>query len=115
MNTTRICHICGTKTQTWCPTCSAAMTSLPAASSMTPEERVTELERWYGPLEVPFDLMHKRIDELVGRPTWTHELINKDSLIHELRHPEDRATMQDIIKKIADKESTLLVVVGEDE
>jgi len=40
---------------------------------MTPEERVAELCLLFGPLEIDFPLIHKRIEELVGRPVWTHE------------------------------------------
>jgi hypothetical protein len=44
-----------------------------------------ELEQWIGPLEVPFDLLHARIERLVGRPVWTHELANPEALVREIR------------------------------
>lgn len=41
---------------------------------MTPEERRAEYRSWGGILEIDFSKVHQRIEELVGRPVWTHEL-----------------------------------------
>ena len=70
----RTCHLCGTVTDTWCPTCVAAWPDLPSAGDMTGDERAAEMERLLGPLEVPFDMLHERIEHLVGRSVWTHEM-----------------------------------------
>jgi hypothetical protein len=59
---------------------------------MTGDERAAELSALMDrPLSRPFDLIHKRIEELVGRPVWTHELgLNRDGLIEEARNrPRD--------------------------
>lgn len=70
----RTCHICGTVTDTYCPTCTAHFASRRNAEVMTGEERAAELELLCGPLEIEFQLVHRRIEELVGRPVWTHEM-----------------------------------------
>lgn len=62
---------------------------------MTGDERADELEHWGNTvLTVEFDKLHKRIEELVGRPVWTHELGTDGfaNLLREARtweHPPD--------------------------
>lgn len=85
MSPVRACHLCGTLTDDWCPTCTAAFPERRNADQMTGDERAAELALWYGPLEIEFALMHQRIEELVGRPVWTHELIAEERLIEEAR------------------------------
>lgn len=46
-------------------------------------------------LTVDFGMLHKRIEELVSRPVWTHELAMPEHLIREARtqqHPEAHVT-----------------------
>jgi hypothetical protein len=85
MSKTRTCHICGTITDTWCPTCIMAYPNRRIAHEMTGDERAAEMEMWRGNLEIPFDLLHERIEELVGRPVWTHEMAKFEELIEEAR------------------------------
>ena len=72
----RSCHIHETSCEDnqSCPDCVESYEALPDADTMTGDERATELEAWCGPLEIEFSLVHKRIQELVGRPVWTHEM-----------------------------------------
>jgi hypothetical protein len=99
----RTCHICGTQTEKWCPTCVAAFKSRQSARKMTGDERAAEMRLFAGPLEIPFALLHQRIEELVGRPVWTHELgTNFDGLVEEARtrqHP----TFEQIVAPLAEK------------
>lgn len=57
----------------WCPDCMADMTNAPDPSTMTPDARVAEIDHWQY-LVVPFPLIHARIEALVGRSVWTHEM-----------------------------------------
>lgn len=50
---------------------------------MTHEERIT-VSIYTGVLMCDFGSMHKRIEELLGRPVWTHELAKKE-LVEELK------------------------------
>lgn len=87
---TRICHICGgtVGAKEFCPTCTENVKHLPDPEGMTGEERAAELSQWYGPLEIPFDLMHARFEALLGRPVYTHEMaIGKEQLIAETALP----------------------------
>lgn len=76
-----------------CPECVAIMER--PVSEMTGDERAAELNHWGDTvLTVEFDKLHKRIEELVGRPVWTHELGTDGftNLLREARtweHPPD--------------------------
>lgn len=95
----RICHICGTECESWCPTCVDAFPARRAVSKMSPTERATELRSLVGPLEIPFLMLHQRIEELVGRPVWTHELARPGSLVDEIESGKS-ASMAVIIDKV---------------
>lgn len=65
---------------------------------MTPSEREKEFRSW-GKAEIEFSKIHKRLEELVGRPVWTHEFgLNWDGLIQEAK---DRPCELDM-KKVMD-------------
>lgn len=58
-----------------CPDCNAFLDNPPDPMMMTGAERRAELEAmWNGILTVKFERMHQRIEALVGRPVWTHEM-----------------------------------------
>lgn len=63
--------------------------------SMTADERADELQHWFDiVLTVQFSKLHERIELLVGRPVWTHEMASStcDNLVREARsqeHPVD--------------------------
>ena len=88
MKQVRTCHICGTQTDDNCPNCMANFKYLPDPKTMTTDEKVKELESWGGILEIPFSMMHGRIEALVGRPVFTHELANYDKVIDEVRRKQ---------------------------
>jgi len=72
---TRTCSRCSTSGLTEaCPVCTEEWESRRDAAEMTPEERWAEFESWGPILEIDFSKLHKRIEELVGRPVFTHEL-----------------------------------------
>ncbi len=108
----RTCHICGERCDSWCPICTANFENRRDAEAMTGDERAAEMELWFGPLEVEFDLVHKRLEELVGRPVWTHELgLNSEGLIEESR-TRKAATFQEVIDLIP-PEKRIVVVIDE--
>jgi hypothetical protein len=78
---------------------------------MTPEERLAEFRSPGAILEIDWPKVHQRIEELVGRPVWTHELGTGGMayLEHEIltgHHP----SMEGVLAKLpADKP---VIVVG---
>lgn len=116
MSDPRTCTRCGTPDLTEaCPTCTAEWDGRPDATTMTPEERLAEFRSWGGILEIDWPKVHKRIEELVGRPVWTHEMGTSGLpyLEHEIltgQHP----SMDGVLAKLpADK--PVVVVEVEDE
>ena len=85
-----------------CPDCRAWFETKPDAAAMTPEERAAEMERWGGVLEVEFSLVHKRIEELVGRPVWTHEMssMNFPGLVEEARRRPGTVNVEALLDKL---------------
>jgi len=105
----RTCHICGTEELTGeCPKCRENFESRQAADSMSIKDRVAELRLLSGPLEIEFDLVHQRIEELVGRPVWTHELANFEQLVDEVRSGET-ATFADVMGKVPNGKELFVV------
>lgn len=82
-----------------CPDCVEAFANRRNPNTMTGDERAAEFDFWGPILTIPMGDLHQRIDELVGRNTWTHELANPDRLREEARtrhHP----TPQEIFDQI---------------
>lgn len=111
---TRRCHICGTVVQAkeFCPVCMANFEHRRPADQMISEEREIEMRRLGGPLEIPFGLIHQRIEELVGRPVFTHEMgLNWEGLLAEASHRE-HPTLQEVIELVPEEKR--LIVNPED-
>lgn len=99
-----------------CPTCTAEWEERRDASKMTPEERLAEFRSWGGVLEIDWPKVHQRIEELVGRPVWTHELGTSGLpyLEHEIL-TGDHPTMEGVLAKLpADKPVVVLDLSDED-
>jgi hypothetical protein len=80
----------------FCPACIQEHETRLSAESMTGDERAAELSALLDrPLSRPFDLIHKRIEELAGRSVWTHEIgLNSEGLVEEARNrPRDTPLM----------------------
>jgi hypothetical protein len=108
----RTCHVHGIEVayQQFCPSCMADFETRRNADEMTGDERAAEMEVWYGPLEVPFDKLHQRFEELLGRPVFTHEMgLNKDGLIREARDRQP-PTMQEIVELIPEEKRIVVVI-----
>ena len=82
------------------------------AKTMTVEERAIALEEMVEKsiVTIPFGNIHQRIEELVGRPVWTHEMgtSGMKHLIEEIRSSKT-ATPDDIIGKIVHKNPIVVV------
>ena len=95
----RNCHTCGHQCESFCPVCVLAFETRRPVAEMTNEDRAVELRAWGGPLEIPFPSVLKRIEELMGRSVWTHEMANFDSLVAELTSGKI-AHLADVIAKV---------------
>lgn len=76
-----------------CPECLAEMDLGRSPDEMPGDAREAEVLRWLCcPMFVPMDRIHERIEALVGRPVWTHEMVRAERLAEEARtwkHPID--------------------------
>ena len=78
----RTCHICGTEVEDRqsCPACLANFESREPSWRITLEERRQELELLLsGVLEFDLDKFYQRIQELMGRPVFSHELADTEA------------------------------------
>jgi len=108
----RTCHVCGTVTDNFCPTCLKDFETRTPADAMSLSERVAELRLLCGPLEIPIDKLHQRIEELMGRSVWTHELARFTSLIDALE-ASGEADHIPIEEVISPKSTAVHVVIPE--
>lgn len=114
MSDERTCHICGTLCREWCPACIANFPKRRDARTMSPHQRASELRLLIGPLEIPFGKLHQRIEELVGRPVWTHELAHPEQLVVEITSGRV-ATFSDVVGKIPEGKPIIAIVVDQAE
>lgn len=95
----------------YCPDCMEAFANRRDANTMTGDERAAEFRWWGEILTIPFSDLHQRIEELVGRNVWTHEMAGQaavDRLIEESRtrqHP----TPQEIFDQIPPEKRIIVV------
>ena len=71
----------------YCALCVDWLASQPVAEKMTPAERADEMDEWIRirVLTVPFEDLHERIEELAGRPVFTHELAHPERIAEQIR------------------------------
>lgn len=83
----RICSWCNTPAPSWCEGCQEEFKKRSDVSTFSVEDRIAELTWFFeGPgsiCEIPFGMIHERIEHLVGRPVWTHELGSPAHLLDE--------------------------------
>lgn len=88
-----------------CPQCMEMWPNLPDPQDMTPDERVEEFDRLGMVLTVTFDMLHERLEALVGRSIWTHEFgLSWDRLREECRleEREREPDMEKVIQPLID-------------
>lgn len=100
--TNRICHWCGSEVplKAYCELCLATFASRPPAAEMTADEREAEcrLLNW---IEIPLDLIKDRMQELLRRPFWNHEIgANFAGLCREARWEGPSAALAEILELI---------------
>jgi hypothetical protein len=78
-------------------------------AELTPRE-IAEFQLFTEQLCMPFGVFHKAIEEVLGRPVWTHEFARADSLRAELRGDKGQPTLDEIIDLIP--EDKRIIVVG---
>lgn len=94
----------------YCFPCSERYKALPDATTMTVDERVAELNDWYDKkiLTIPMGDLSKRIDALVGRGVWTHELVNREALVREIRSGQE-PSFDEVIDKLPPGKQIIVV------
>ncbi len=95
----------------WCRLCIDAYESRGNARQMSLEERACELEWWGSMLTIPMPMFRQRIDELVGRLVWSHELIDPRGLILEIR-AQKPATFGQVLAKLPADVPVIVVEMG---
>lgn len=106
----RTCHRCGTVVgkHDCCPICTDELKYAKPVDMMTPQERLTEFDSWFGVLETEFGTMYERLEHLVGRGIYTQEFAyGKESMRREIlngKHPETiEDTMKGMPQEVKDK------------
>lgn len=110
----RECHFCNAEVPDgeFCAVCTESFPQRRTADTMTGEERAAEMRSIGGLLEVPFDLVHARIEALVGRSVWTHEMgLNWKGLVEEARTRQHPA-MEEVVDLVPE-EKRLVAVFGD--
>lgn len=77
----------------------------------TPEQ-IVKLQLYQDRLCVPFDVFHKAIEKVLGRPVWTHEFAFVEQLRLEFEGIRAKPTLQEIMDLIP-KEKLIIVVAPE--
>lgn len=122
MTATRECHIhpgllLGSNVP--CPECMEDFANRPDPATMTPEQRGAEMESLDDIMEVSFDTFHERIEALVGRPVWTHEIASSvyPMLIAEAIERPGDVDIPHILEKISiiNPDLPVMAVVVEDQ
>ena len=112
------CAWCGGPWQSpgFCETCKQDLESRPTTNQMTLDERVVELKSFHEGngrfLMAPFDVLHARVEILMGRPVWTHEFANYDALIAELEGKQEwKGPVGSLIDIIGEERADDVIVV----
>lgn len=79
-----------------CPSCNAELAGRPDRDTMTGDDRAEEVRALLHELSAyRIQDLHRRLEQLVGRPVWTHEFVTDTRLMEEARgalpHPENLA------------------------
>ena len=114
----RDCHICGTHCgeNEACPKCTVDIPNRADPATMTADQRVAEIRELWGPLEVDWPIQHARIEGVVGRPVWTHELgLRSQEEFEEMARDRtcEKPDILDIVSLIPPDKETFIVAVGD--
>ncbi len=97
-----------------CPACLQAFHERTPADQLTGEERAAIMRRLALQVTIPFDDLHRWVEELVGRPVWTHEMSDWDALVDEARS-QQQIGLADVLAKVPWDKPAIVVdpVTGE--
>ena len=71
-------------------------------------KQIVDLQLFQNLLCVPFDLFHKSITEVLGRPVYTHEFAFQDLLEKEYLGEKPAPTFEDIINLIPEEKRIII-------
>lgn len=99
-----------------CLACLAEWENLSDPADMAPEDRMDEFDRLCGQLTIPVDMVHRRIEALVGRPVFLHEIpLAYEQLRTEcLWQERDRPVDVDAAVQLLEDAGKHVIVVEED-
>jgi hypothetical protein len=110
MTRTYVCPTHETTQSDWCGACLEDFKTRRHRDDMTGEERAAEIERWTI-VTIPIRDIHQRIEELVGRSVFTHEMggdANFARLQQEAR-TNDHPSFREILGKVPDGVPVVIV------
>lgn len=75
-------------------------------------EQIAELQLFQDLLCVPFDVFHKAVEEVLGRPVWTHEFAspNHENLRAEYAETQPAPTKQEILELIPEEKRVIILL-----
>jgi hypothetical protein len=66
-----------------------------------------------GKLCMPFEVFHAAVEHALGRPVWTHEFADPQTLRDELYERSPKATMAEVVAKIPQGKQVIIAKVRE--
>lgn len=70
------------------------------------DEEVVRVQLFQNNLCIPFDRFHQAIEGVLHRPIWTHEFIERNSLIAEYSKEHETPTFEEVAKLLLAEETT---------
>ena len=71
--------------------------------------QIAEFQMEQDLLCMPFDVFHKAMEEILGRPVFTHEFAFRDSLRKELLGEKPSPTFEEIVNLIPEQKRVLII------
>lgn len=78
----------------------------------TPEE-IVKVQLFQDRLCLPFDIFHQAVEQVFGRPVWTHEFANQQRLIDEYLGDRPMPTLEEIIALIPEEKRIITFGLGD--
>jgi hypothetical protein len=76
-----------------------------------PAKEVAKIGLFTKELCLPFDVLHKAVQEALGRPVFTHEFgLNFDGICQELLGERDAPTLEEIINLIPEEKRIIIQI-----
>ena len=62
---------------------------------------------------MPFSVFHESVEKALGRSVWTHEFVDPDGLLKELRGDREAPTFEEILDLIPEKKRVVIGIAPE--